>query len=83
MNTTIRLILSLIAQALSIMFWLLTARSAYTTVRDIIAFQYPAQEVVGGVIATAIFVAAGCGFWKLGRFAKTSSFKKQTAKSEA
>lgn len=82
MNTAVRFILSLTAQALSIIFWLVATRTTYTTVRDIIAFQYPAHEVVGGVIATILFACAGIGFWKLGRYAKTSSFEKNATKSE-
>ncbi|MGF6127274.1 hypothetical protein QF019_002483 [Pseudomonas frederiksbergensis] len=83
MNKATRLILSLIAKALSIMFWLLAATNAYRTVRSIIELQYPAPEVTGGVIVTILFACAASGFWKLGRYAKTSSFKKQATKSEA
>ncbi|MGE8416177.1 MAG: hypothetical protein ACN6QY_27790 [Pseudomonas sp.] len=75
-----RTALSIPVYALSILFWILTAKtiivSAVVMLSRFVTPQRIGEELFNLVLSIAM-AAIGSGLWILGRYIRTSSFKKQ------
>lgn len=77
---SLRFLLSVLVYAASIGFWILAAKIIITSTIFLFSPFHTPEEIGGGLFnlfTSIIAVAIACGLWLLGRYVRTSSFKKQ------